>query len=102
MALKTFKPTTAGTRGLIQVDRSGVWKGRPEKTLVEGKHTATGRNNYGRKTAWQRGGGHKKLYRLIDFKRAKRDMFATVERIEYDPNRTAFINLLKYEDGTLS
>jgi large subunit ribosomal protein L2 len=102
MALKFFKPTTPGIRGLIQVDKSEIWKGRPEKTLVKGKKNTAGRNNYGRKTSWQRGGGHKKLYRLIDFKRIKRDMFATVERLEYDPNRTAFINLVKYEDGTLS
>ena len=102
MALKTFKPVTPGMRGLIQVDKSKIWKGRPEKTLVKGKKSTAGRNNYGRKTSWQRGGGHKKLYRMIDFKRTKRDVSAIVERLEYDPNRTAFINLVKYEDGTLA
>jgi large subunit ribosomal protein L2 len=102
MALKTFKPTTPGTRGLVQVDRSELWSGRPEKSLVTGKKAVAGRNNYGRKTSWQRGGGHKKLYRIIDFKRLKHDMPAIVERIEYDPNRTAFIALVKYEDGVMS
>ena len=102
MALKTFNPTTPGTRGLIQISRAGLWKGRPEKTLVKGKTNSAGRNNYGRKTSWQRGGGHKKLYRMVDFKRSKHDIVATVERIEYDPNRTAFIGLIKYEDNTVS
>ena len=102
MVLKTFNPTTPGTRGLIQISRAGLWKGRPEKTLVKGKTRAAGRNNYGRKTFWHRGGGHKKLYRIIDFKRLKHNMVATVERVEYDPNRTAFIMLIKYEDNTVS
>jgi len=102
MALKTFKPTTPGIRGLIQVNRAGLWKGGPEKTLVEGKRSPMGRNNRGRKTSWHKGGGHKKSYRIIDFKRLKREMPANIERIEYDPNRTAFIALAKYEDGTLS
>lgn len=102
MALKVFNPTTPGTRGLIQISRTGLWKGRPKKTLVKGKINYAGRNNYGRKTSWQRGGGHKKLYRMVDFKRMKHDMTAIVERIEYDPNRTSFIVLIKYEDNTYS
>ena len=102
MTLKTFKPTTPGTRGLIQISRIGLWKGKPEKTLVKGKINLAGRNNYGRKTSRHKGGGHKKLYRMVDFKRAKHDVPAIVERIEYDPNRTAFIAFVKYEDGTLS
>jgi large subunit ribosomal protein L2 len=103
MSLKTFKPTTPSLRGLVQVDRSALWKGRPVKSLVSAlKNTNAGRNNRGRITSWNKGGGHKKLYREIDFKRSKKDMFATVERLEYDPNRTAFIALIKYEDGTLS
>lgn len=99
MALKTFKPTTAGQRQLVIVDRSGLWKGEPVKTLTEGLTKKGGRNNHGRLTARRRGGGHKRLYRMVDFKRSKFDVPATVERIEYDPNRTAFIALLKYEDG---
>jgi large subunit ribosomal protein L2 len=102
MALKTFRPTTASLRGLVSVDRSGLWKGRPVKELTEGKSNSGGRNNQGRVTIWHRGGGHKRLYRKIDFKRAKVDVPATVERIEYDPNRTAFIALLRYEDGERS
>lgn len=102
MTLKTFKPTTPSTRQLVIVDRSELWKGRPEKSLVTGKSKTGGRNNHGRITSRRRGGGHKKLYRMIDFKRSKVDMTATVERIEYDPNRTCHIALLKYEDGTLS
>lgn len=99
MALKTYKPTTPGQRGLVLVNRSGLWKGRPEKTLTEGLTKSGGRNNKGRITARRRGGGHKRLYRIIDFKRRKFDMPAKVERIEYDPNRTAFIALVAYEDG---
>ncbi len=99
MALKTFKPTTAGQRQLVIVDRSGLWKGEPVKTLTEGLTKKGGRNNHGRLTARRRGGGHKRLYRMVDFKRSKFDVPATVERLEYDPNRTAFIALLKYEDG---
>ena len=102
MALKTFRPTTASLRGLVSVDRSDLWKGRPVKELTEGKSNSGGRNNQGRVTIWHRGGGHKRLYRKIDFKRAKVDVPATVERIEYDPNRTAFIALLRYEDGERS
>ena len=99
MALKTYRPTTPSLRQLVQVDRSGLWKGAPLKTLTEGKTKTGGRNNYGRITTRHIGGGHKQTYRIIDFKRRKHDMPATVERLEYDPNRTAFIALIKYTDG---
>ena len=102
MALKTFKPTTPSQRQLVIVDRSGLWKGKPEKSLTEGLRKHGGRNNLGRITVRFRGGGHKRNYRVIDFKRTKVDMVATVERLEYDPNRTAFIALIRYEDGTLN
>jgi len=102
MALKQFKPDTPGQRGLVLVDRSALWKGEPVKALTEGLRKKGGRNNQGHITARRRGGGHKRRYRMIDFKRMKLDMPATVERIEYDPNRTAFIALIKYEDGELS
>ena len=100
MALKTFKPTTPGQRQLVIVDRSALYKGKPVKALTEGKPATGGRNNNGRITVRFRGGGHKQSYRIVDFKRSKADQPARVERIEYDPNRTAFIALLKYEDGT--
>ena len=99
MALKTFKPTTPGQRQLVLVDRSELHKGGPVKTLTEGLRSKGGRNNYGRITVRWRGGGHKRTYRIIDFRRRKFDMTATVERLEYDPNRTAFIALIRYEDG---
>ncbi|MEL6233844.1 MAG: 50S ribosomal protein L2 [Pseudomonadota bacterium] len=99
MALKNFKPTTPGQRGLVLIDRSALWKGRPVKRLTEGVTEKGGRNNTGRITARRRGGRVKRLYRIIDFKRRKWDVPATVERIEYDPNRTAFIALVRYEDG---
>ncbi len=102
MALKHFKPTTPGQRQLVLVDRSDLYKGKPVKTLVEALNTSGGRNNMGRVTSFQRGGGHKRAYRVIDFKRRKHDIAATVERLEYDPNRSAFIALIKYEDGELS
>ncbi|MCC7260203.1 MAG: 50S ribosomal protein L2 [Alphaproteobacteria bacterium] len=102
MALKSFKPTTPSQRQLVLIDRSELWKGRPVKALTEGKTKSGGRNNYGRVTDRRIGGGHKQRYRLVDFKRGKWDMTATVERLEYDPNRTAFIALLKYEDGELA
>jgi large subunit ribosomal protein L2 len=102
MALKTYKPTTPGQRQLILVDRSGLHKGAPVKALTEGKPSTGGRNNNGRVTSRFRGGGHKKAYRTIDFKRAKFDAPATVERLEYDPNRTGFIALVKYDDGELA
>jgi len=99
MALKSFKPVTPSTRQLVQVDRSELWKGAPVKSLTEGKRKTGGRNNSGRITAWRKSGGHKQRYRVIDFKRRKFDVTATVERLEYDPNRTAFIALIKYSDG---
>jgi large subunit ribosomal protein L2 len=102
MALKTYNPITPGQRQLVIVDRSALWKGEPEKTLVEGLTKKGGRNNTGRITARRRGGGHKRLYRVVDFKRRKADMKATVERLEYDPNRSAFIALVAYEDGEKS
>jgi large subunit ribosomal protein L2 len=102
MALKTFRPTSPGLRHLVQVDRSHLWKGSPVKMLVEGKTKTGGRNSDGRITTRHIGGGHKQLYRRVDFRRRKFDMVAVVERLEYDPNRTAFIALIKYEDGTLS
>ena len=102
MALKKFNPTTPGRRGLVLVDRSALWKGKPERTLTEGLYNKAGRNNNGRVTARRRGGGHKRRYRIIDFKRLKYDVEAIVERLEYDPNRTAFIALIKYNDGLLS
>ncbi|MGE0847723.1 MAG: 50S ribosomal protein L2, partial [Flavobacteriaceae bacterium] len=102
MALKKFKPVTPSTRQLVIVDRSGLYKGKPVKGLTEGLVSSGGRNNYGRVTARFQGGGHKRSYRMIDFKRRKLDVTATVERLEYDPNRTAFIALIRYEDGELS
>jgi large subunit ribosomal protein L2 len=102
MALKSYNPTTPGQRGLVLIDRSDLWKGRPVKTLAEGLTKKGGRNNTGRITARRIGGGAKRLYRKVDFKRRKWDVAASVERIEYDPNRSAFIALLKYEDGELA
>ena len=102
MALKTFKPTTPSQRELVLIDRSGLWKGEPVKALTEGLNKSGGRNHHGRITSFRTGGGHKRKYRIVDFRRNKMDMSAKVERIEYDPNRSAFIALLKYEDGTLS
>ncbi len=102
MALKQFKPVTPSLRGTVLINRSELWKGKPVKGLTVGKHSTGGRNNHGRTTSFFRGGGHKQSYRLVDFKRRKRDMPGTVERIEYDPNRTAFIALIKYQDGELS
>jgi len=99
MALKAYKPTTPGQRGLVLVSREGLWKGKPVKSLTEGLTKSGGRNNTGRITSFQIGGGHKRAYRVIDFKRRKFDMPGTVERLEYDPNRTAFIALINYEDG---
>ncbi len=99
MALKSYNPVTPSTRQLVLVDRSELWKGKPVKGLTEGKRKTGGRNNNGRITAWRKSGGHKQRYRVIDFKRRKFDVPATVERLEYDPNRTAFIALVKYADG---
>src|SRR3954471_7955504 len=102
MALKTNNPPTRTQRPLVIVDRAGLHKGPPVKALTEGQHSTGGRNNHGRITSRFRGGGHKQAYRVIDFKRRKFDMPASVERLEYDPNRTAFIALIKYEDGELA
>lgn len=102
MALKTFKPTTPSFRQLVIVDRSELYKGKPVKTLTEGKTSKGGRNNHGRVTVRFRGGGHKQSYRLVDFKRRKLDVVGKVERIEYDPNRTAFIALIRYADNELA
>ncbi|MBW8785295.1 MAG: 50S ribosomal protein L2 [Novosphingobium sp.] len=102
MALKNYNPTSPARRGLILVDKSALWKGKPVKALTEGKRKSGGRNNKGHVTSRGIAGGHKQKYRYIDFKRRKWDMPATVERIEYDPNRTAFIALVKYEDGELA
>lgn len=104
MALKKYRPTSPGMRQMVRVDRSELWKGKPEKTLLDKDHNnnKAGRNHKGRKTIWHRGGGHKQRYRLIDFKRRKFDMEAVVERLEYDPNRTAWIALVKYNDGELA
>ena len=99
MSLKQYKPNTPSQRGLVLVDRAELWRGKPVKVLTEGLNKSGGRNNKGRITSRRRGGGHKRLYRVIDFKRRKFDVAAIVQRIEYDPNRSAFIALLKYEDG---
>ncbi len=102
MALKSFKPATPGLRQVVLVDRREIWKGRPVKALSSGHGKTGGRNNLGRITTRHHGGGHKRLYRLIDFKRRKFDVEGTVERLEYDPNRTSFIALVKYPDGEQS
>jgi large subunit ribosomal protein L2 len=102
MALKTYKPTTPSLRQLVIVDRTGLWKGKPVKALTRGKSETGGRNNHGHITANHRGGGHKRRLRLVDFKRRKFDVPATVERLEYDPNRSGFIALIKYTDGELA
>jgi large subunit ribosomal protein L2 len=102
MALKHYKPTSPGQRQLVLIDRADLYKGKPVKTLVEPLSSTGGRNNLGRTTAYHRGGGHKRAYRTVDFKRRKFDVPATVERLEYDPNRSAFIALIRYEDGELS
>jgi large subunit ribosomal protein L2 len=99
MALKSFKPYTKSTRGTILIDRAGLWKGKPYKTLTSVKNASKGRNNLGRITSRNHGGGHKQKYRQIDFYRRKFDTFAEVERIEYDPNRTCYIMLVKFEDN---
>ncbi|MGD9545830.1 MAG: 50S ribosomal protein L2 [Methylocystis sp.] len=102
MALKTFKPVTPGLRQLVIVDRRELYKGKPVKTLTEGKTSKGGRNNSGRVTVRFRGGGHKQAYRIVDFKRRKLDVPGKVERLEYDPNRTAFIALIRYADNELA
>jgi large subunit ribosomal protein L2 len=102
MALRQHNPVTASLRGTVLIDRSELWKGKPVKRLTQGQSSTGGRNHHGRITTRFRGGGHKQAYRLIDFKRRKFDVPATVERLEYDPNRTAFIALIKYQDGELA
>src|SRR6476659_8873944 len=99
MALKQYRPMTNAQRQLVLIDRTGLHKGGPVKALTEGQHRHAGRNNTGRVTVRWQGGGHKQRYRVVDFKRRKFDVPATVERLEYDPNRTAFIALIKYQDG---
>ena len=100
MALKTFKPYTKSNRGTVIVDKSSLWKGAPYKPLTRGQRSTGGRNNYGRITSRHRGGGAKHKYRVIDFFRKKKNMTAKIERVEYDPNRTSYIALIKYEDDT--
>ena len=102
MALKNYNPVTPSQRQLILVDRRELWKGGPVKALTEGKRETGGRNNHGRITQRWRGGGHKRRLRVVDFKRTKRDMPAEVVRLEYDPNRSGFLALLKYQDGELA
>ena len=102
MTLKTFKPYTKSTRGTILVDRSHLWKGKSEKTLTKKMHRAVGRNNQGRITSRHRSAGHKKKYRIIDFKRNKFEMAAEIKRFEHDPFRSANIMLVEYEDKTIA
>jgi large subunit ribosomal protein L2 len=102
MALKKYKPVTNGQRQLVLVDRSGLYKGKPVKSLTSGQKRPAGRNNTGRVTVRWQGGGHKQSYRIIDFKRGKHDQPAIVQHLEYDPNRTSFIALIKYKDGQLA
>ncbi|HUZ65880.1 MAG TPA: 50S ribosomal protein L2 [Acetobacteraceae bacterium] len=102
MAMKHFNPVTASLRGTVLIDRADLWKGAPVKGLTEGKSHSGGRNNHGRITSRFRGGGHKQTYRVVDFKRRKFDVPAMVERLEYDPNRSSFIALIKYQDGELA
>src|SRR5437763_15957046 len=102
MALKTYNPTTPGQRQLVMVDRSALYKGKPVKSLTAGKNSSGGRNNNGRITVRFRGGGHKQTYRVVDFKRRKTGVTGKIERLEYDPNRSAFIALIRYADGELA
>src|ERR1700684_1278693 len=102
MALRQFNPVTASLRGTVLINRSELWKGGPVKGLTEGQHSHGGRNNHGRITSRFRGGGHKQAHRVVDFKRRKFDVAGVVERLEYDPNRSAFIALIKYQDGELA
>jgi len=102
MALKTFKSYTKSTRGTVLVDKKNLWKGKPLKSLTVGSHSTGGRNNLGRITSRHKGAGHKQKYRQIDFYRKKDDMKAKIERIEYDPNRSAYLALIKYEDGVMN
>ena len=102
MGLKTFKSYTKSTRGTVLVDKKDLWKGKPLKSLTHGKSSTGGRNNLGRITSRHKGAGHKNKYRIIDFHRKKDDIKAKIERIEYDPNRSAYVALIKYEDGQMS
>ena len=102
MALKIFKSYTKSTRGTVLVDRKDLWKGKPLKSLTFGKHSTGGRNNLGRITSRHKGAGHKNKYREIDFYRNKDDVKAKIERVEYDPNRSAYVALIKYEDNTMN
>ena len=102
MALKIFKSYTKSTRGTVLVDRKNVWKGKPHKSLTVGRHSTGGRNNLGRITSRHKGAGHKHKFRIIDFYRNKDDIKAKIERIEYDPNRSSYVALIKYEDGTIN
>ena len=102
MTLKTFKSYTKSTRGTVLVDRKKLWKGKPLKSLTVGSHSTGGRNNLGRITSRHKGAGHKQKYRQIDFYRKKDDVKAKIERIEYDPNRSAYVALVKYEDGIMN
>ena len=102
MALKTFKSYTKSTRGTVLVDKKNLWKGKPVKSLTRGKISSGGSNNLGRITSRHRGDGHKNKYRIVDFYRKKDDLNAKVERIEYDPNRSAYLALIKYDDGTMN
>ena len=102
MALKNYKPKTPGQRGLVLTEKSKLYKGKPEKKLVKGLSSSGGRNNHGHVTARRKGGGHKRKYRMVDFKRNKLNIPGVVERLEYDPNRSAFIALIKYNDGDLN
>lgn len=100
--MKFLKPVTPGSRGTVLIDRSSLWKGSPERSLVRGKVSSSGRNSFGRITCRHKGGGCKKKYRDVDFKRLRDGIVAVVQRIEYDPNRSAFIALIRYDDGVLS
>ena len=102
MALKIFKSYTKSTRGTVLVDRKNIWKGKPHKSLTVGRHSTGGRNNLGRITSRHKGAGHKQKYRQIDFYRKKDDLKAKIQRIEYDPNRSAYVALIKYEDGVMN
>jgi len=102
MSLKIFKSYTKSTRGTVLVDRKNIWKGKPLKSLTIGRHSTGGRNNLGRITSRHKGAGHKQKYREIDFYRKKDDITAKIERIEYDPNRSAYLALIKYEDGVVN
>ena len=102
MALKQFKPYTKSSRSTILVDRAGLWKGKPFKSLTSPNKSVKGRNNMGRITSRNHGGGHKQKYRIIDFYRKKSDVFGTIERIEYDPNRSCHIMLVKFDDGEMA